>query len=79
MLEIHEDLEDLYQKRHTWQARPQIPAPDNIWTGNKFALPQGEDAQSVYSKDNNGIPKNGTLTRNPGQIQTANFVQVNNQ
>ena len=55
-----------------------MPTADNVWTGNKFVLPQGEDAQSVYSKDNNGIPKNGTLTRNPGQIQAANFVQVNN-
>ena len=78
VLEIHEDLEDLYQKRHTWQARPQAPVAD-VWTGNKFVLPQGEDAQSVYSKDNNGIPKTGTLTRNPGQIQTANFQQVNNK
>ena len=75
VLEIHEDLEDLYQKRHTWQSRPAIQ-PENVWTGAKFSLPQGEDAQSVYSKDNNGIPKGNTLTRNPGQIQTANFVQV---
>ena len=68
-------MEDLYQKRHTWQTRPAIQ-PENVWTGAKFSLPQGEDAQSVYSKDNNGIPKGNTLTRNPGQIQTANFVQV---
>ena len=50
VLEIHEDLEDLYQKRHTWQVRPAQVQPENIWTGAKFNLPQGEDAQSVYSK-----------------------------
>lgn len=75
VLEIHEDLEDLYQKRHTWQ-RPSIPDETTIWTGQKFALPKGDDAQSVYSKDNNGIPKNPLTQVHPGSLPNPTFHQV---
>jgi hypothetical protein len=75
VLEIHEDLEDLYQKRHTWQ-RPSITQDTEIWTGQKFSLPKGEDAQSVYSRDNNGIPKMPLNQVHPGSIPNAAFMQV---
>ena len=78
VLEIHEDLEDLYQKRHTWQ-RPSVPDETQVWTGQKFALPKGDDAQSVYSKDNNGIPKNPLNQVHPGSIPNPAFHQVINK
>ncbi|CAG5113641.1 Oidioi.mRNA.OKI2018_I69.chr2.g7731.t1.cds [Oikopleura dioica] len=77
VLEIHEDLEDLYQKRHSWQ-RPRVVVDNsNVWTGQKFSLPQGDDAESMYSRDNNGIPKLPAQGAHIGSIPNQSFSQPN--